>query len=155
MGAILKRIDDPRDALDRSRRPDLVKFARANGMADISEELPAMVIRKRLRERGFTRIPLAPQRPLGSPPDAPVYAPRQAMIEEAGEAIDAVADLERQLAPKPKPKKPMSAINALRAECHKLGIKLDRRDNVILMRAKISAHEGGAGGEQDAARRDQ
>lgn len=133
MSAVLKRIDDPRSNLEKARRFELVAYAHANGLTDVHENMPAMLIRRRLYERNLTRIPVnAP--PLGVPagvpsapsPDTPAYE------------VDAVADLERQFKQQSKPAK--SGINELRAECKRLGIKLSRRDNMHTMKAKIESH---------------
>ncbi len=146
MTAILKRIDDPRDALERTRRLQLVAYARANNVPNITGDTPAILIRARLRERGLTRPTNVTFQPLGQP-ERP--APRQnaAVVPESPRAIDMVADLERQFAaepPAPLPSAPKSAahmtIIELGNEMKRLKIKRDRKDNMITMRAKIEQH---------------
>ena len=46
----------------------------------------------------------------------------------------------QQQAPKPAAPRGASEINTLRAECKRLGIKVERRDNMQTMKAKIEAH---------------
>lgn len=149
MTAVLKRIDDPRSNLERARRTELVAYAQANGMTDIHENVPAIIIRRRLIERGLTRVPVQAQT-LGMPAGAgSSLPPADGPVTE----VDAEADLERQYAmqaaaPVSAPvKNPnLMGINELRAECKRLKIKLSRRDNMTTMKAKIEGH-----GKQDAA----
>jgi hypothetical protein len=152
MGAVLTRIDDPRDALERARRPELTAYARANGINTISigeravrvDEAPAILVRQVLRDRRLTRIPIA-RKMLGAPEGrAAAMAPPDAF--PAANEVDATADLARQFAaapssplPKRKPASQMT-INELGAEMKRLKIKRDRRDNMITMRAKIEQH---------------
>lgn len=149
---ILNKIDDPRDNLERAKRLELVAFAKANGLDHITNEHPAIVIRAELRQRGLTNIKVPP-RPLGAQtrrPGAGVVAqpPAQNAIE-----VNAAADLARQFAqqqsqppPPPldqkpaKPKIPPQEINVLRAECKRLGIRMERRDTAAKLKAKIAAH---------------
>lgn len=142
MSAILKRIDDPRDALDKARRPELVAFARAHGLNEISSDMPAMLIRKRLRSAGLTRISV-PDRRLGSMPDVPtsITPPPPSAVEGGGKVVDVMDDLERQFSvPALRKAVVHMSINELRAEMKRLGIKAERRDNIIIMRSKIEAH---------------
>lgn len=140
MTAILKSVEDPRDQLERARRYELVSYARANGMAEINADMPAILIRRKLRARGFTRPPI-PNRILGMPERSPAQD-----VTSAGPDIDAADDLERQFA---RPaisvvaeRKPLTemTLGELNAEMKRLGIKRERRDNMVAMRAKIEAH---------------
>lgn len=135
--AVLKRIDDPRSNLEKARRPELVRFARANGMADISEAMPANLIRRRLVAAGLTRIQVSAP-PLGLAPGASQTIAPDAPVN----VVDADDDLERQFAREQAAAKPIKgmAINELRAECKRLGIRLSRRDNMATMKEKIEAH---------------
>ncbi len=151
--AKLLRIDDPRDALERARRNELVAYARSNGIQEIDiagrsvrvNEAPAILVRKVLRDKRLTRIPIA-NRTLGAPEGR--AAVTDAM--SAGNEVNADADLARQFAAEPPPRplpvapkvKPASqmTINELGAEMKRLNIKRDRRDNMITMRAKIEQH---------------
>jgi hypothetical protein len=54
----LNKIDDPRSNLQKARRRQLVEFAHAKGMTEISEQMDADLIRERLMQRGFSQIPL-------------------------------------------------------------------------------------------------
>lgn len=153
---ILNKIDDPRDNLEKAHRLELVKFAHAHGMKEISEMMPAILIRSHLRAKGLTNIRITP-RPLGSQGGAPAPSSNQKVTE-----IDAAADLARQFAaqqaaPKPgRPKRfnrlverPKSEINKLRDECKRLGIHMERRDRMPDLKRKIAEHG------QDAPRLDQ
>lgn len=134
MAAVLTRMEDPRDSLDRARLSELVRYARANGLTGISSDMPAILIRRQLRDRGLTRINIPP-RTLGHTEAAPIVETPPAA---GGSIVDAEADLARQFEQQPKAKTTAQmSINELRAECHRLGIKLSRRDNMITMRAKI------------------
>lgn len=155
---ILNRLDDPRDNLQRARRLELVRFARSNGQIDITEAMPADIIRKLLRSRGLTKISI-PHRVLGSMAQErtlpPGVAPGPAVAKANGAPekiveVDADDDLMRQYQQSkpaiPKRGRPQLEVNRLRDECRALGIKLSRRDNMNDMREKIKAH-----GKQDAS----
>jgi hypothetical protein len=137
----LKRVDDPRSNLEKARRHDLVAFAQANGLKEITEAWPADLIRKKLRAQGLTRIVVnAPD--LGAMPGAGMGA--QAEPDGPVKEIDALDALEaqfvqQQAADKAKPLAAMG-INELRAECKRLGIKLGRKDNMVSMKEKIEGH---------------
>lgn len=140
MGAVLKRIDDPRDALERARRLELVNFARANGVKEINPEMPAILMRKILRGKNLTGIAV-PDRRLGMPENATA----QATMDTAASAneINAEDDLARQFAQQkaaPMKRPAQMSINELGAEMKRLKIKRGRRDNMTTMRAKIEQH---------------
>lgn len=152
---ILNKIDDPRDNLEKAHRMELVKFARAHGLNHISEQMPAILIRQELRSRNLTNIRIPP-RPLGAQSHPPAMA--DAAQPQNVVQVNAAADLARQYAsqlpqqasPPPPPKqngrfkrlveRPKSEINQLRDQCKALGIKMGRRDNMAILKAKIEAH---------------
>ncbi len=138
MSAVLKRIDDPRDALERARRPELVRFAKLNGISEINKEMPAILMRKILRDRNLTGIAV-PRRTLGAPENT--NQPIAPAVNAAANEVDATEDLARQFAAAPPRKTPAQmSINELGAEMKRLGIKRDRRDNMTTLRAKIEQH---------------
>lgn len=155
MTAILNRVEDPRDQLERARRIELVAYAKANNVPGITGDMPAILIRRRLRERNLTRPPI-PNRQLGVPDN---LGPGHAIggdKDSGGLLANAEDDLERQfsqpqvsLAPAPSQNDleapppdvvDRMTINELGAEMKRLGIHRERRDNMILMREKIKAH---------------
>jgi hypothetical protein len=150
----LKSIDDPRDVLSRMRRWELVQYARQHKVSEVSPEMPGPLIASILRSKGLTgRDAPIPPRPLGQqnqPHARRLYnrdgspkvhkAPTNQV--PASSEINADADLMRQWQEQQRrEQQPRSEtpINALRAECKRLGIKLDRRDNMQTMKAKIEA----------------
>ena len=155
----LKSIDDPRDVLSRMRRWELVQYARQHKVSEVSPEMPAPLIASILRSKGLNgRDAPIPPRPLGqqNQPHArrlykadgspKVHEARQHTPVASGSEINAEADLMRQWqeqqAQQQAPKaaaRGASEINTLRAECKRLGIKVERRDNMQTMKAKIEA----------------
>lgn len=159
-----KRTVDPRDNLDRAHRRELVEFARANGL-DVDENMPADDIegrpgtglRNMLRAKGITRISV-PRRSIDNrvgdktfPMKAKPAPVPQATSDEwadfqAFKAWKAAHQKPAVLAPTVAPvataEKPRSEINALRDECKRLGVKMDRRDKTADLKAKIEAHRG-------------
>lgn len=140
----LNKIDDPRDALSKARRDELRRYGKSNGI-EFPVDMPAILMRDMLRNRGLTRINIPP-RPLGAQnegaPSAGIEQPKN------GIEADALADLARQWQqgqPVQTAAEPVrsTGINELRAECKRLGIKLSRRDNMDSMRAKIEAGRNG------------
>ena len=164
----LNKIDDHRSQLEKATRMELFRFAQANKVAEIVQEMPASLMRVILRQKGLTRIAI-PNRVLGAPAqDRIAGAPTGPST-----SIDADEDLMRQwqtqkVAPPPAPEpraprptskaaprkrlveRPKSEINKLRDECKRLGIHMGRRDRMDDLRAKIEAHRG-----QNAASSDQ
>ena len=134
---ILNKIDDPRDALAKARRYELLKFAKANGVSEITEAMPAILMRKILRGRGLTRIAIPP-RNLGQMNQSRSAEAAPVSGDQVPE-IDADADLARQfgqMAPAPKPGAEMS-INELRAAVKAKGLKIARTDTMESLRAKL------------------
>lgn len=148
---ILNKIDDPRDSLEKAHRLELVKFAHAHGVKEITELMPAILIRRTLRAKGLTNIHIPP-RALGQQNQA-APVPNG---NEKGVTMDAEADLARQYqaqaAPQPQIKRarpakykrlrerPPQEINLLRDECKRLGIHMDRRDRKDDLKRKIAEH---------------
>lgn len=158
---ILNKVEDPRDTLAKARRWELVQLAKANGVSEIDADMPADLMRTILRQKGVTRVQIPP-RPLGqqnqpnarkmyrngqllTPPPAPARQEQQKVVE-----VNADADLMRQWQQEraaqknaeAAPAKPLDqmGINELRNECKRLGIHVERRDNMQTMKAKIEAH---------------
>lgn len=148
---ILNRIEDSRDALAKATRHELAQFAKANNVAEIDPEMPALLMREILRRRGLTNIKI-PNRQLGAPPPRPGDGQGETMAGRSGPEVDAVDDLARQWAEQKaasghverEPEKPLADmnINELRKICGGLGIALSRRDNMKTMREKIEAYRG-------------
>lgn len=151
--AQLLTVVDPRDRLEKARLDVLIKFARANGIDSLHgkpiDQNPAILIRKELRQRRLTNIPIQ-DRPLGS-----MAVP--ATMADNGPGVDASDDLARQFktqAPPPPPpatapkppkqtrlmERPKQEINVLRDECKRLGIPMGRRDSKADLKAKIAEH---------------
>ena len=149
-----KRTVDPRDNLEKARQIELIRFAQSCGLRHITETMPAILIRAELRARNLTNIKI-PHRPIGATnhPQAMATAPADAKIVE----VNAAADLARQYAqqqarqPEPQPvvpqkpqrlkERPRSAINQMRDYCKANGIKMERRDGMASLKAKIEAHK--------------
>lgn len=136
----LNKIEDPRDALQKAKRPELIQHARAHNVSEIHPEMPAIMMRQILRSKGLTRINLPP-RPLGAP-----LGP--AVTSDQGATVDADADLARQWQQqKTEPVETQSlasmGINELRKECQRLEIKLARTANMKSMRELIEAKRNG------------
>lgn len=136
----LARIDDPRTPMQRARKSELLAFAKANGVADVNENMPADVIRLVLTQRGLTNIRV-PNRPLGMPKAAQDAMPQL----PAGNSVDATAHMLKQYqsgaysAPAEEVETveekefddaiPLEKrkINHLRHNCIALGLKLGRK----------------------------
>jgi hypothetical protein len=126
------RTEDPRSPLDKARRQELVRFANSNGLKDVTEAMPAVVIRKLLRDKGLVNINV-PDRQLGN------FVQPDSVTEQDANTVDADTDLVRQFAEQSaKPDYSAMSINELRAECRKNGIKIERRDNLNSLRAKLN-----------------
>lgn len=156
-------VDDPRDNYEKLRRIELVRHGVEHGV-DVNENMPAMLIRHRLRAANIPPPAVVPYRPLGidrgqdtSPNSHRLSMPMAAPPPPNAPAVsvDAIADLERQFAnPAPLPPyegdpKPTSVpvipliptnIVDLRRECKRLGIKMDRRDRMPDLIRKIKEH---------------
>lgn len=141
----LNRIDDPRDNLQKARRRELVEYAQTKGQKDITEQMDAEDIRKLLRQRGLSRIPIRPK-PLGAAgrhATAPILgsqpnpAPAQPQINPADLQAFREWQAQREQAPAAVPVEKMG-ITELRKECKARGIAMVRTDNMQSLRAKLN-----------------
>lgn len=174
----LRKTIDPRDNdwMLKTRKRELIEIARAQGITDIAESLPAddytepggkMMpgIRTLLRQRGVKRV-ATPNRPLGRAgrhetlpmqPKQAAAAPTAAPADPEWAEFQAWKASQQKAPPPPaappKPKRlverPVQEINALRDYCKANSIKMDRRDNKATLKAKVEAHKA-QNGEQDA-----
>lgn len=139
MSLQLLSIIDPRDNLEKARRTELVAFARQNGVANIDEQTPAIVIRKMLRTLGLTRIRI-PDRVLGQPTLA---ASGFAAVDDVpGAVVNEVSvedDLARQYERTTAKNAHQMNYNELRREGRRLGLKFGRKDNLPIIKAKVAA----------------
>lgn len=146
---LLKSIDDPRSPLDKAHRRELYEFAKKHGVAEITDETPAILARHILRQRGLTNIKVPP-RILGAQNQPGTGMKYQNQIQDghgaqpSGIEADMIADLARQFATQTRPEaqeaKPALTFNELRSECKRLGIKFGRKDNLATLREKYEAH---------------
>jgi hypothetical protein len=154
MSIQLLKITDPRDNLEKARRRELVAFAHANGLKEINDEMPAILIRRILRRRGLTQITI-PKRVLGSTAGPVADAVVDAAVE--GPKIDMEDDLARQYgldpnrltsaseaeqAPPPKPKpdlppRPLIERTRLMRLAKARGIKCGRKDTLQTLKEKL------------------
>lgn len=151
---LLNRIDDPRDNLEKAHRLELVRFANANGLTQITEHMPAILIRRELRSRGLTNIRI-PRRILGAQNQAASLPPGNGGPQPKVVEMDAAADLARQFRteaavplPNGRPRRlverPKSKINLLRDQCKELGIHMGRRDKTEDLERKIAEAANGS-----------
>lgn len=130
---LLKTLD-PRDNLEKTKRFQLVQFAQEKGATwpdgtPITEDVPAPIIRRRLRQLGLTRIDTTQVN------HEPKVAPQKV------EAVMADDDLWRQWREQNEKinqaeRKPDSFIE-LRRACKERGIKFLRTDKADDLRAKL------------------
>lgn len=144
----LNKIDDPRDALQRARLKDILRFAREKNIDEIDPEMPAMLARPIIRGKGlagdFARWARSHVQftPLGQPAAPPATTDQATAVDAEADlaaqwAANRKADLESGKTKRPERHNPM---NDLRATAKELGIKIDRRDNLETLRAKVEAH---------------
>src|SRR3990167_3382960 len=151
MSIQLLKITDPRDNLEKARRRELVAFAHANGLKEINDEMPAILIRRILRRHNLTQITI-PKRVLGSTAGPVADAVADAAAE--GPKIDMEDDLARQYgvdptsaapseqAPPPKPKpdlppRPLIERTRLMRLAKARGIKCGRKDTLQTLKEKL------------------
>lgn len=155
---ILNRTVDDRHPLQKLTRYEVFRIAKAHGVTEIpSEQMPKPIMIDILRQKG---ISARSNRILGQPNQFARIDPHSQPLASAqgggekGVEIDAGADLARQWAAQqaqaPAPAQPakleppakspahMSIID-LGNEMKRCGIKRERRDNMITMKAKIEA----------------
>lgn len=98
------KIEDPRDSLSRARRSELYKFAVENGVTEISQHMPADMMRRILRVKQLTHIRTSAQQ-LGALPKTPtrkvspdIRSPVKEVRSNEGKGVEIGADddLERQ-----------------------------------------------------------
>lgn len=145
MGLILKQITDPRDSLDRANRKELYDFAVQQGVTEIPPGMPALLQRRILRAKGFTRIDI-PLRVLGMHPMAALKPspPAADPAEMKGRIVDTEDDLLEQYRQPAAQPKHLNEINELRHECKRLGIKTARTDKKPDLRAKLNGQNATA-----------
>jgi hypothetical protein len=139
----LHRVDDPRDALDKARRSELLQFARANGVKEIAHDMPAIIMRRILRSKRLTNIRI-PRRVLGQP------EMRAALVTEQPSnvpALDASDELMRQyregaMAAPAKPEVSFDAMTRakLAKTCKAKGIAMARTDKKEDLIGKLTAN---------------
>lgn len=139
---------DPRDNLNKARRKELELFAKANGV-DVPDGMPAILMRKILREKGLTRIePQAPRLGMtGGPPSS-------ALEPENGEKVEEVSaddDLMRQwkqyeandATPPANGTSPFDSmkIYELRRACTERDIPWKRTHKAVELKAMLNGHQ--------------
>jgi hypothetical protein len=151
MGAVLQRIDDPRDNLDKALPDELYFFAKSRGITDINRAEPAVLMRKKLRDKGLVDIPI-PNRVLGQPTDwhnewstgskedpRPSITAEQLMQKQWDEQQGKTNTPPAMKSPDPT--EPFDVAKAgiveLRKECKRRGIKMARTDNLVTLREKL------------------
>ena len=146
MGAVLSRIDDPRDNLEKANRDELEAFAQERGVTEITEGMPAILMRKLLRAKGIVNIHI-PERPLGANPGVEIVG------DAPGEAttVNSDDDLERQWKQEitttttdvPKDIESMT-IGELKKECKARGVKFLRTDKMETIRDMLRGRQNAA-----------
>jgi hypothetical protein len=140
----LLRVDDPRDNLEKAKRPELLAFARQHGVTEIKHDMPAIIMRRILRAKRLTDIKI-PRRILGQPESR-----GQAIVTAAPENVvsfDAADDLMRQYqagamaapapsAPSAKPYEQMTRAE-LAKTCKARNIPMARTDKKEMLMEKL------------------
>ena len=123
---------DPRDDLDKSDRWELVAACRLNGI-EVEHDAPAFITKRALRSRGISKIKHV-DRPLG------LYT--SASTSDGGQIHDADEALIKQYEAQKKEETDISKMpmTQLRTACKTKGIKMERRDNLVTLREKLTAH---------------
>lgn len=135
--ATLRRVDDPRDNLEKATRPELAKFAAAHGVKEITPSMPAILMRDKLRRLGLINIQIPP-RPLGQPVShGSVIAAKTA--PENVVTNDAVSDLEKQWQSEQQEKTGYETWTRaeMAKECKRRGIKMQRTDSKEQLRERL------------------
>lgn len=142
----LNRIDDPRDIFEKMRRYPLVRFAHEHGQKDISETMPAQLIRNLLRSRGLSRKAGAwlEKNRMGLPRLGTINPSAQERMmpqqEHASNGIEVTADedlMRQYLAQQEAKPTSVPTMTDLRKECKARGIKMARTDNMQTLREKL------------------
>lgn len=129
----LNKVFDPRDRLDKARRKELEMFAHENGVSEITEGMPALVMRRILRQRNITNITI-PNRSLGSS-DKPNGPSLEAATSEINADDLLMAEWEEE-----KPVDEMN-IQELRKKCKEMGMKQAPTDNTESLRARLNGQD--------------
>jgi hypothetical protein len=138
METVVARIEDPRDSLEKARRAELERFAKANGVKEINGDMPAILMRAILRQKGLTRISIPP-RTLGQYQPNPGEMPSAPAVAQGGGSVDAVADLARQFAQQQaQPEAKEMSFTEIRSELKRRGIKFGRSDKFADLKAKLN-----------------
>ena len=163
----VKKIDDPRDDLDKARRREMLDYAKKNNIQGIKPGMPALMMRRILRGLGINSIPI-PRRvlgipepgsaPLGHKPPTPHGIAPAVPGKQGGPAVDAGDDLMRQweqqeqtpaaLEPAVERKaSPLAEFQEARRLCKERGIPVLRTDKLADLKTKLN--------DQDSAERGQ
>lgn len=157
MSMRILRTEDPRDALAKARRLEILAFARLNKVNEIRQDMPADIMRAILRRRGMTNIQI-PKRVLGQPE---FRGERETIDQGNGLEVEAVDDLMKQylrqspqIEEQPKLKKMMKSrhsewknkkvgemqMNEMRRACLFYNLQMSRKDKKPDLASKLKAH---------------
>jgi hypothetical protein len=149
MGLILRSIDDDRDALDKAKRKELECFAKANNVTEIKQGMPAILMRRILRNKRLTNIQ-TPPRLLGHP-EAPQHSEAFATdytepyVTGQMDADTALLDQWERGDMKPAPIGEAAqpdiggmGYRDLQKECKRRGIKMERGETMPSLKAKLN-----------------
>ncbi len=133
----LLNVTDPRDNLERAHRPELLKHAKENGVTEIVETMPAILMRKILRSRGLVKINV-PKRTLGQYDGGRAYGGDAISETGAAASVSIDDDMERQWKQHESTQPQNMTMQAMRKECKRRGIKMVRTDNAETLKAKLN-----------------
>lgn len=143
----LFQITDPRDNLAKARRKELEEFAKAHGVTEIEEGMPAELMRKILRSKQLTNIAITPQ-PLGAPARPKGAEP---IVQEAVQTADDTVEVDhldllaaqwkaRKQEPKTKPVAEMTYWEMYH-ECKRRGLTVERGEKKPALEAKLNGQD--------------
>lgn len=141
MGLSLNKIFDPRDSLEKARRKELEKFARAHRVDDIKPGMPAPLMRDILRQKGLTSIDLPPTRYLGGPSDMKVQGMQRHVERPPNAKVEELTALDLLKKEWEKTDYSSMDIRQLRKACKEQGIKLKRTDKMTDMVRKLNGEK--------------
>ena len=146
MGLLLQKNTDPRSPLDRIRRIDLERYAAKNGIDQIKPGMPAVLMRRILKDMGVTDID-APKEVLGKNSHASQAAiPAETEADYTINADDALMAQWESGTMKPPSIDDMidgMKIWELRAACKANGVEIKQKDKGETMREKLKAKLNG------------